>query len=299
MEEQVLQSITTQQYSNVSGLVITPIFTNIKPGESYILSVTNTTKQQTAVNFEASVFEILGSERRIYPNEMVKINGESLNKFVSTDQTNLVLDPGQKKSVRVSYLKEADGYLLGVRVNSGRTTTGGTRVSSTVKGASVIVKTEIGQAELAQIQTRLEVEPQTGFKLLGQKFSLTNNYTAKTIIQNDSDVILKPAGIVVLYTNDKRITAEQLTTDMIKGLYPGEKFTTQKNLTDDRDFWKNLGTSEIKQELKINGNELVDKENIYVIPYQLLLAMIILLIGSIGAYISYTYYKKHFRKRTR
>lgn len=296
MAEDILQATTNSQAAT-SSLLISPIFSDIQPGKYYILNLENRSEHPITVQLEPAVFEILGSERRIYPNELTTIEGQPLTTYLQTEASQLTLQAAEKKSLKINYLKAAEGYLLGVKVKSGnRTNSKQTQVNTEISGASVILKTELTQAKLAAVKTKLEVRPEYGVSVLGWQISLTNNYSVRTTIENESDLILKPSGVVTLYTNDKRIESTLLTPELIKGLYPTETFTTQRQLNDKRQFWQQLGSTEVKQEVTINSNELVDKANIYVVPYQLVLLVVAILSLSLTFYLGYFIWRRRSAK---
>jgi hypothetical protein len=275
-----------EEQSEFTGLTVSPVFTDIRGGSQYNLTLENSTNETIKAQIKPAAFIIDDDVNAIVPVGEESTSDIDFDDYLSIENDRIDVTAGESAVVEIRYIQPHPDFLMGVLV--GNNDESGEQVSIQGNVASVIVKTDIPVDELAQISNGIEVKPAFGFELFDTKFSFANEYEVETNLNNRSSFIIKPSGEVSVLASGKRLENQQLTSKIINGLYPQASFNDSFSFTDERSVIDSFGAIDFQQRLTINGEELERTETVYSIPLVLLfttIALIILVLALLGYFI--------------
>ncbi|MDQ6985027.1 MAG: hypothetical protein Q9M91_00345 [Candidatus Dojkabacteria bacterium] len=286
--------VANEQINIESSIKLSPAVINLERGSSYLLKIENNTNVTKEFTIVKSAFEIT-SDRKLKKIDDVleeKLVNELEESIIIEDEL-LVIEPYQFKNVSIEYKQPILNYLNGVIVKQRdlleNSDENQSKLDFSGQLASVIIDPTLTREQLDQLKNTITIEPEKSFFGI----ALNSKFKIKTNISNNSAKLLKISGDITLYDGETRIDSKSLTQNYPSYFYPNDEVSIEFDFNkDERSVFNQIGERSAVKTLKINGEVVQISDEIYVLPYKILVLLILLLSTlMITSFLGYRYYK--------
>jgi len=271
--------------SNPSGIILSPAFTSISPGSSYLLTIQNTTPANLNLMVSPQAFSVDNIKHNLTPLK----NNLDLTKYITIINPAFALAPGKTRQINIKYLASIPDVIVGVVVKNTDIST--QQIGVVGQLASVIISTTLANNDLKNITQTINLNPKLEFFgiNLGTQVGITTN------ISNQTDKFISIGADVTEYSSITRLNQVLLTNQLPTSIYPKQMIAVNAEITDNRPFWKRIGYANYVQNIDVQGQTLTISKKILSIPFELI--VLISALALVSFYVSYNLFKRLEKRR--